>query len=159
MSNWQNWYQSFLSEKREREMQAFLKGLNGEPYTPEVPENKFDHTTDWNTLFSIASKSDQNYAINLDGDILKFGNALLDTCYKKSIKNSLGYVNYPDNLVNKLIYIKLSDTNLGLISLIKLIREMPEDWFSDCMNCGSQNEDGWQLCSSCKMTFEETLEL
>ena len=159
MSNWQNWYKSFLADKREKEMQAFFKGLNGEPYVPEVPEPKFDHTTDWNTLLSIADKADQNYVINLDGNILKFDNPVLDTCYRKSLKNSVGYVNYPDSLVHRLIHIKLSDTSLSLIELIKLIRQIPEEWFSDCMNCGHSNEDGWQLCSQCKMTFEETLEL
>jgi hypothetical protein len=159
MSNWQNWYKSFLADKKEREMQAFLKGLNGEPYVAEPLNPKFDHTTDWNTLLSIASTADQNYVINLDGNVLRFNNSLLDTCYRKSLKNSVGYVSYPDSLVHKLIYIKLSDTGLSLFDLIKLIRQIPEEWFSDCMNCGHSNEDGWQLCSECKMTFEETLDL
>ena len=50
------------------------------------------------------------------------------------------------------------NTNYTLIELIKVLREPPLDWFTECSSCEFENIEGWTLCQNCRKTFEESLD-
>lgn len=156
MNNWQNWHQAFLANKKEREMKAFHKGLKGEPfkesYSPTLSLN-----SNWLDFINKATSTDVKADFNYDNNSLVFNHDYLNLALSKSMKQIILIYPYDENVIHLLLYKKL-DPSCTSIELIKLLREPPLEWFTDCTYCQAENEQGWASCRNCFRTFEESLD-
>lgn len=154
MNNWENWYNSFLENKRNNELKAFAAALNGENFIIEN-QPRFDSTSAWSELYSIVKNTDDyndlNYELN-DG-VIQSENRLILVCFEKARKINSNYNN--DDLLNFLIFKYLKQFEIpNMLSFIKLIKEIPWEFFLECENCGFQNESGWTVCLRCETEIE-----
>ena len=156
MNNWQNWYQAFLANKKDRQLRAFHKGLNGEPYE-DTYEYPLSSESNWTDLINKAITLDHKPEFNFDNNSLIFNHELLNLALSKSIKQITLIYPYESSTINLLLFKKLSP-NHSIVEFIKILREPPLEWFSECSYCEFENEEGWSLCQNCRRTFEESLE-
>lgn len=159
MNNWEKWYESFLENKKNNEMKAFAAGLRGEKFEP-IMEAKFDSTSSWSELLSILRDFEEFQDVSFDykdGNI-SCENKLIKVCFDKARK-IYGNYNTDENL-NYLMfnYLKTFDIS-DVFKIIKIIREIPEDEFLECKNCGFLNENGWSSCDNCKINLENSYDL
>jgi hypothetical protein len=159
MSNWKNWYESFLENKRISELKAFAAGLNGEKYEVKI-EPKFDSTSSWSELLSVVRNSNKFDDLNFVyeyGDI-KSENKFINVCLEKARKINASYHN--DRVLNYFIFYYLKSFTIpDAQSFIKVIREIPYEAFLECKNCGYLNESGWSNCMECKIDVENSYDL
>lgn len=160
MSQWNNWYNSFLETKRNKELEAFAAGLRGEQYSAPLYKPRFDSTSSWSELISIASnKHDDLDSIDFE---LKEGsieskNTLLLVCIDKALKLNANYGS--NKVLNYLIFNYLKSYEIkDVVSFIKIIRQIPDELFLECNNCGGQNEEGWTTCSKCQIDVESSFD-
>jgi hypothetical protein len=158
MSNWQNWYKTFLETKRDNELKAFAAGLNGETYEVPIIKPRFDSTSSWSELISIVKSNEADYG-SIDF-ILKEGsirseNPIILVCVNKALKINGNYG--IDRVLNYLIFNFLKSSKVtSMIDFIKLIREIPEELFLNCNSCGENNQPGWTTCSNCQIEIENS---
>ena len=158
MSDWNNWYNSFLETKRNKELEAFAAGLKGEKYSPPVLKPRFDSTSSWTELISIALGGHEDLE-TIDFDLkegaIASGNPLIIVCLEKALKLNANYG--LNRVLNYLIFNYLKLNNISdVVSLIKAVRQIPEELFLDCNNCGTTNEAGWAVCSKCGIDIENS---
>ena len=155
MNNWQNWHQAFLANKKERELKAFHKGLNGEPleesYSPALSLN-----SSWLDFINKATTEDKaNF--NYDNNFIVFDKDFLNLALSKSMKQITLMYPYDESVIHLLFYKKFNP-NCTSIEFVKFLREPPLEWFTDCSYCEAVNEEGWASCRNCLRTFEESLD-
>lgn len=159
MSSWNNWYNNFLENKRNKELQAFAAGLRGEKYIPSFEYPRFDSTNSWSDLMLISqTKELPNLAIvefDLKEGSISSSNPLILTCFDKARKNNLN--NGSIRILNYLIFNYLKALNIqDMAAFIRTIREIPESVFTDCNSCSYVNDLGWDVCSNCKISIENS---
>jgi hypothetical protein len=159
MSNWKDWYSSFTESKRQNELKAFAAGLRGEKYEPEKVA-KFDSTSSWSELLSVLRDfndySDLNFNYK-DGN-LSSDNKLINVCFEKALKTNTNY--HSPEILKYLIFNYLKSIIIpDVLSFVKVIREIPEEVFLECNNCGFYNPEGWSICDRCKINIENSYEL
>jgi len=157
MSNWKYWYQSFTDSQNERIAEAFKKGLEGD-YSPVTSEQKPSLST-WQDIRIASKNTDKNFNINFNETKLEFNNELLNLAYLKSFKNITSFSFYSPQFINKLFFYYLSDANVSFDQILNCLQDTPLSWFDTCPNCDHQNDDDWSICSSCRKTFDESLDL
>lgn len=156
MSNWQDWYTSFLANKKARELEAFNKAFNGEAYI--VPKfSTLNVNSNWSDFISQSYDMSDQAEINFNNNNLYFNLDILNLALSKSMKQLNLIYPYDDSLIQLLLFKKIND-NYTLTELIKILREPPIEWFLVCSSCDFENEDGWLKCKYCQKSFEETLE-
>ena len=156
MNNWQNWHQAFLANKKEKELKAFQKGLTGEPLE-ESYDFPLSVSSNWTDFINKAVNLEHKPDFNFDNNSLIFNHEILNLALLKSLKNITLIYPYDNSVINLLFYKKMN-TNYTLIELIKVLREPPLDWFTECSSCEFENIEGWTLCQNCRKTFEESLD-
>ncbi len=158
MTSWKEWYSNYTQAKLDNNLKAFAAGLKGEKYEPKL-KPRFDYTSSWSELLSIAKSTDdfQIIEFKFDDRQIVTDNSLLSVCIQKAIKNN---ANYGNNLVlSYLIFNFLNSLKINNpIDLIKAIREIPEEIFINCNNCGTTNEPGWINCSNCKISIDNSFD-
>jgi len=161
MNNWQNWYASFLEDKRDKNLKAFYAGLNGQPYIPEVYDPNFNYTSSWSELISIVRNNSKDEFFILDYElkdgIVNSNNPIIITCFEKArkINSNFGL----DQVLNYLIFNYLKSIKItDIISFIKEIREIPDEIFLNCNNCGFENVEGWPVCKQCGVLVENSFD-
>jgi len=158
MNSWENWYNSFLQNKKNKELEAFAAGLRGEKYSVNLKRN-FDHKTNWSELISICKQDnsfeDLDYKLS-DGQIISNNKIILCSFEKARRQN---FYSGSFDVLNYLIFHYLSSLNIKSINdFIICIREIPEQIFTDCNNCGFTNELGWDTCKNCKIEVLNSFE-
>jgi len=156
MNNWQNWYQAFLANKKERELKAFHKGLIGEPLE-ESYNFSLSVSSNWTDFINKAVSIEHKPNFNFDNNSLIFNHEILNLALLKSLKQMTLVYPYDNSVINLLFYKKMNPS-YTLIELIKTLREPPIEWFTECSNCEFENIEGWDLCQNCRKTFEESLD-
>lgn len=159
MSSWNNWYNNFLENKKNKELQAFAAGLRGEKYIPPFEYPRFDSTTSWLDLLSISqTKETPNLALveyHLKDGSISSNNPLILTCFDKARKNSSN--SGSPRILNYLIFNHLKTLNIqDMVTFIRTIREIPESVFTDCNNCSYVNDLGWDICVNCRIPIENS---
>jgi hypothetical protein len=160
MSEWNNWYNSFLETKRNKELEAFAAGLRGEKFSPPAFKPRYDSTSSWSELVSIAQNNLPDLG-SIDFDYkegsIESKNPLILVCVEKALKNNANYG--LNRILNYLIFNYLKNYSINdVASFIKVIREIPDEIFLECNNCGNRNEPGWASCSKCQVDIDTSFD-
>jgi hypothetical protein len=46
----------------------------------------------------------------------------------------------------------------NLSEILKFLREIPEDLFLVCNNCGTENSEGWIYCKNCNISIDNSFD-
>ncbi len=154
MDSWKNWYQNFLFDKQNKEMQAFLNGLNGKPLENSKIE-KYSENSNWLDFLNYALTNEIENGYEFKNKII-FKNDILNYAILKCVKNLSYIYPYSEDFIHMVLYKNLN-LNSNPIDIVKILREPPYEWFTTCPNCEFENIDGWETCKNCGESFEDTL--
>ena len=160
MSEWNNWYNSFLETKRNKELEAFAAGLRGEKYSAPVVKPRFDSTSSWTELIAVALSGHEDFEsidYNLKEGNIASENPLITTCVEKAVKLNGNYGT--NDVLNYLIFNYLKTYSIANVpDFIKAIRQIPDEFFLECNNCEKWNDPGWTKCSKCEIDIENSFD-
>ena len=117
-----------------------------------------DATTPWATLLHLAvrevsaqgsTQPRQSYGSKAR---LAFEHPLLKTAYRKAVNSLTASTGFSQTDVDRTLAQRWSDGRIWSRSVeacIRWMRDIPGTWFSECEDCGEENEVPWDKCEHC----------
>lgn len=170
MKNWEKWLDKFQADKRERSREAFKKGFSDsknteesddskQAPTPSPTKEKIDATTQWATLYRLASSSLAKPAMLKKGDkfTLNLGDELLNAAFNRAVKLIRQSLQIDNESIQQELLTRLAQNSVARSSAVSTVRFMhgaQTAWFTECDFCGHDNAPPWDKCEKCSRVRE-----
>jgi hypothetical protein len=112
-------------------------------------ENKISTSTTW---LDIIKAADKTSVPAISGKSL--GNDILDTALEKASRNMAAELSIPHSVVKRKLIDTLRQDRVARrteISTIRFLRDASSSLFTECPECGFENEPEWDRCENCKI--------
>lgn len=152
-------------EGKQKYIDAVIRGENPfeKPENKEGSEEQFANINpDTITWSDIVRHADESSVVSTKANIQAltnpFSDSLLNLAFKKKLEEIHMETMLPiDEISPVLLERYSSDTSAstGLVKALKSIRNLSSSIFTECENCGFENQPGWYVCYSCGTSFDD----